>query len=196
MTDQPQEKKGGVLKWFLLGCGLLLFLGVAFVAVGGYLIYKNVSTDPAKVESVAQEIVGFQKPEGLTGQFAFSMMGMKMAMLGTGQDPEAGKAIVLMSFPEGKGGRDEMRRQMREKMAEQGKAGEIVEKRGPEKFRVRGQETEATVEVTADKETGRRALQYSIVLDGSAGRSVLLMIMGDEKQIDSAWVQKFLDTVK
>lgn len=196
MTVQPGQKKGGALKWVLIGCGGILFLGVVAVGVGVWLVARNFTTDPAKVESMAREIATFETPEGLRGQFGMSMMGVKMAVFATDPNMSEGKGLVLMSAPAGQVNRDQMARQMREKMAEKGSDRKVVESKGVEKFRVRGKETEATVEVTADKEGGRRGLQYTMAFEGNAGATVLLMLMGDEKELDRARVQKFLDTVK
>src|SRR2546423_5054560 len=93
-SNQP-KKSGGVFKWVLLGCGGVILLIVAFVGISSYLVYRSMNTDPAKVETAAQEIVKFEMPAGYKGAFSMSMMGVKMATL-TG---EGGSAIVLVTIP-------------------------------------------------------------------------------------------------
>ncbi len=197
VSNQPPKKSGGALKWVLIGCGGVILLGVAFFGIMGYLAYRSFNTDPAKVETAAQEILTFQKPEGYKGAFSMSMMGMKMVWLtsGTPGQPGAG-TIALVTMPGGKANQDQLRAQMRQNMEKQGQSQEVVEKRKNETFKVRGQDVDASVEVTVHKGHDDRMLQYTMVVDGASGNAVLLVLNGPEKQADHAWVQKFLDTVK
>jgi len=194
MGNPPPKKSGGALKWILIGCGGIIFLGVAFVGVSVWLVSRAFNTDPAKVEAAAKEIVPFETPAGFKGTFSMSI-GFKMAALMAGQSGEGGM-IVLMTVPGGKQNEAQMRRQMKENMEKQGKSQEVVEKRKNEKFKVRSQEVEASVDVTSGQGSEERSLQYTLVTENAAGSTVLMMISGPEKKMDHDWVQKFLDTVK
>lgn len=199
--DQPQantppKKSGGVLKWILLGCGGIVLLGAAFAGIIGYMAYKSVSMDPAKVEADAQQILTFDKPAGYKGAFAMSIAGVKMASLVSGTPGQAGcGALVLVTMP-GKGNQEQLRAQMRQNMEKQGQSQEIVEKRKNETFKVRGKDVDATVDVTSVKGSEAHMLQYTIPVDNASGNTVLVMLSGPEKQADHDWVQKFLDSVK
>jgi hypothetical protein len=197
VSAQPPKKSGGALKWILLGCGGIIFLGVALIGVMTYLAYKTFSKDPAQVEAAAQEILVFEKPAGYKGVFSMSMMGVKMATLmkGAAGQPDVA-SIVLMAMPAGKVDPEQLRGQMRANMEKQGHSQEVVEKRKKETFKVRGKDVESSVDVTVHKGSDGRMLQYEMVLDGSGGGPVLLVLSGPEKDADHAWVQKFLDTVK
>ncbi len=195
VSSQPPKKSGGALKWILLGCGGILLLGAAFVGVMGYLAYRSFSTDAAKVETSAQEILGFEKPAGYKGIFSMSMMGVKMATLGSGAPGQPNNStIVLVTMPGTN--QEQMRAQMRANMEKQGQSQEIVEKKKNETFKVRGKEVDATVDVTIPKGADARQLTYTFALDNATGHTVLLVLSGPENQADHAWVQKFLDTVK
>jgi hypothetical protein len=197
VSNQPPKKSGGALKWVLLGCGGILLLGAAFIGVMGYLAYKSVSTDPAKVEAAAQEILTFEKPAGFRGVASFSIAGFRTATLtmGTGDQP-GGSAIILMTMPGGKANQEQMRAKMKENMEKQGRSEEVVEKRKSETFKVRGKDVEGSVDVTVHKGADERMLQYTLMVDNAAGNPVFILLSGPEKATDHAWVQKFLDTVK
>jgi hypothetical protein len=196
VANQPPKKSGGALKWVLLGCGGIILLGIAFFGIMTYLAIKSFNTDPAKVEAAAQEILPFEKPSGFNGMFSMSMMGVKMAALGTGGSDQQGAGLVLLTMPGGKANQEQLRAQMRSNMEKQGRSQEILEKRKSESFKVRGKEVDADVEVTIHKGHDERMLQYTMVLDGPTGNPVLAVLSGPEKQADHGWVQKFLDSVK
>ena len=197
VSNQPPKKSGGALKWILLGCGGIILLGVAFFGVMGYLAYKSFNTDPAKVETSAQEMLTFDKPAGYKGVFSMSMMGMKMASLVSGTPGQAGSgSIVLVTMPGGQANQEQLRAQMRANMEKQGQSQDIVEKRKSETFKVRGKDVEASVDLTSPKGSDARMLQYTLMVDNASGGTVLLVLSGPEKQADHDWVQKFLDTVK
>jgi len=191
----PPKKSGGALKWILLGCGGIILLIVAFFGISGYLVYRSFNTDPAKVETTAQEILPFQKPEGYKGMFSMSVMGVKMAALSAGEQG-AGGSIVLVAVPAGTN-QEQMRAQMKANMEKQGQSQEVIEKRKNESFKVRGKAVDSMVDVVASKGSGdARMHQYTLSVDGPSGQPVLMVITGPEKQVDHDWVQKLLDTVK
>ncbi len=194
-TGSAPRKSGGVLKWVALGCGLMLLLGIGFFAVSVYMISRSVTTDAGKSETIAQEIVSFEKPAGMHGEFGLAMMGVKMAALTSRGGAEPIASMVLFTIPGGKTNKDELRRQMNTNLEKQGRSHNIVEHKPDEKFKVRGQEVEAKVEVTADSQ-GTRSLQYGLAIDGAGGNLVLLMLIGGEKTLDHDSVQRFLDTIK
>ena len=193
LPPKAKEKKGGVLKGIAIGCGVIILIILGVSTVGGYLFYRGFSADPAKAESVAQEILAHETPAGFKGEFSMSMMGMKMAAIASGGGDER---LMFMAIPGARASQDDLQRQMRQAMKKRGDDRDVVEDRGREKFNVRGKEAEAQVQVTAGKGGNGRLLQYVLTLDGKAGNPVLLLIMGNEKRLDHAWVQKFLDTVK
>lgn len=198
-TNQPppaqkEKKKGGVLKGVAIGCGILILIILGFFTIGGYLVYRGFSTDPAKAESVAQEILAHETPAGFKGEFSMSMMGIKMAAITSG--PGADDHLMFLAIPGGKASQDDLQRQMRQAMKKRGEDREVVEDRGHEKFKVRGKEMEAQVQLTAGKGGNGRLLQYILAVEGKAGDPVLLLILGNEKRLDHDWVQRFLDTVK
>jgi hypothetical protein len=193
MPVSQQPRSGGALKWVLLGCGGLVFLAVAFFAVAGYLVARNFSTDPAKAEATAQEIVTFEKPDGFKGAFSMSVMGLKMVMLAKG-DPKAseGSMIMLGSFPIGQQNQEQYQTQINESMKQQGHGQDVTEQRAPETFKVRGKDVVAQVVVAGPA----KLLRYTLNFDGGNGRMITISVQGPEKTTDHAWVQKFLDTVK
>ncbi len=50
------EKKGGILKWVLLGCGVLGILGVVVCGGGGFLLFKGIRTMMLDSEAYQQAI--------------------------------------------------------------------------------------------------------------------------------------------
>jgi hypothetical protein len=194
----PRKSGGGALKWILLGCGGIILLIVAFVAVSSYLVYRSFNTDPVKVEETAQEIVKFDKPAGFKGMFSVSMMGVKFAVFGPANAQDAsGAAIVLGNFPSGKQNQEQFQRQLKESMEKKGHSQEVSEQRPAETFKVRGNDVPAQVAVMSQKNNAdAKILQYILALDNTGGNTTLIMVMGPEKTTDHAWVQKFLDTVK
>jgi hypothetical protein len=191
------RKSGGALKWILLGCGGIILLGVAFIGVSTYLVYRSFNMDPVKVEETAQEIVTFQKPEGYKGVFSMSVMGVKMAMLSAGEanNTDAG-AIILATFPGGKQNQEQFQRQLQESMEKQGRSTQVSEHRPAETFKVKGKDVPAQVALVKSQNSGTQLLQYTLAMDGPGGNMAMIILMGPEKTTDHAWVQKFLDTVK
>lgn len=193
----PRSSGGGPLKWILLGCGGIVFLGVAFFALSGYFLYKSFNTDPSKAEAVAKEIVSFETPAGYKGIFSMSMMGVKSAALaaGEGKDSNAGM-IMLYQFPAGTQSREQLEKQMKDNLEKQGHTTEASESKAAETFKVRGKDVSSQVTTVTNKNSSGRMTQYMIQLEGDKGKMIAIMIMGPEKTVDHAWVQKFLDTVK
>ena len=144
---------------------------------------------------MAREILPMDVPSDLKGMGAISIMGMKMAMLGTGQNAADGKMLMLMSYPDGMTP-EQMSLQMDEQMENQGKSRNVVEELEAEKFTVRGAEIEAQVQLTADENGEHRMIQYTLVLDGSGGKTVMMMVMGTEAEVNHEYVQGILDGVK
>jgi len=193
---QPQKSGGGAVKWILLGCGGLVFIGITVFAIGGYFIYKGFNTDPAKVEVSAKEIVTFEKPEGFKGVFSMSMMGLKMAMLMRNPTDESAGSIIIASFPAGKGSQEQFQKQIDDSMKQQGRSREVSERRPAETFKVRGKEVTAEVGLIGAKDSPSRSIQYTVIFEGEPGKMAMIVLSGPEKTTDHDWVQKFLDTVK
>jgi hypothetical protein len=187
--SQP-PKSGGALKWVLLGCGGLLFIMITLAGISVYLVSRQFSSDPVKVEAAAQEILTFEKPAGYKGTFSISMMGTTSAVLSSG---DASSTIVVARVPGAQGSREQFEKSFKESLEKQGHSQQVSEQRKAETFKVRGQEVTAQVAVVG---SGERSLQYTLVLEEKSGSSVMLIISGPEKTHDHAWVQKFLDTVK
>ena len=197
MNNPYQPKQGGgALKWILLGCGGLILAVVAFFAISGYMVYRSFNTDPAKVDAAAQEILTFEKPAGLKGVASMSMMGFKTATF-VPEDPKKEGATMLMvaSFPSGKQSQEQVQQQIDTNMKQQGQSREGAERLPNETFKVRGNDVSAQVSAITDKNTSARSLSYTLMLEGS-GKMVMIMVVGSDKTMDHAWVQKFLDTVK
>ena len=156
LADEISKKKSGVLKWILLGCAGLVIIVVAALGVIGYLAYKTFNTDPAEAELAAQEILPLDIPAGFSGRFSMSMMGMKMATLGSSDDSR----IVLMVMPRSKASPEAMRKQMLDNLARQGQAqAEYGERRA----------SEARVDCNPDDHRGDRRVSGS-VLDRAEGK--------------------------
>jgi hypothetical protein len=192
MMNEPPQKKSGWLKWVLIGCGGLLLIGVAVIAIGVYWVSKNMTMDPAQVETAAQEILQFDKPAGFQGVMSMSMMGVKMAVLGAGEGGPSRAALMLMSIPAGATNTEEMQRQLEQAMKQQGQGTEeITEKRPNETFKIRGEDTVAQVGAG-----GANHIQYTLTTKGASGSPVLIVLTGSEQLLTRDWVQDFLDTVK
>jgi hypothetical protein len=196
LTQPPPKQSRKLLKWMLLGCGGSILLVAVLLGISGYFfVVRNMSTDAAKAESVAHEILPFEKPPGYTWQMSMVMFGMKSAMLVSHPDGGgAGGGIVLISMP--KGAQEEFRKQMRSNLQKQGYGKAVSEQLPGETFRIRGRDTPAQVAILSPKDSSWNALQYTIELDGSSGDLVTLSITGSEQQTSHDWVQKFLDSVK
>src|SRR5579872_1535264 len=123
VLNQPQPQKSRkFLKWALLGCGGLILLVVALFGIGAYFINESLSSDSAKAESIAQEILQFEKPPGYKGCWSMAMFGVKAAMLVSGSERGTDfSSITLASSPKGtqeesqkkKDAQDEAQRQLR-----------------------------------------------------------------------------------
>jgi hypothetical protein len=193
-TSKPKQKRGGVLKWALIGCGGLLVIVVAVIGGLIYLASRGVSTDAAKVEAIAQEILPFEKPAGYKGAFSMSMMGVKNAML---KESGGSGLIMLMTFPSQSANRGDVERQLTAAMEKQGRGqAAISEKRANETFNMHGKDTVAEVGVVAGKNGADDSLRYTLIVENSAGGLVMLIISGSEKTTTHDWVQELLDSVK
>jgi hypothetical protein len=195
-TNEPQQKpkSGGVLKWVLIGCGGLVLIGA--IAIGGliYMASRGMSTDTAKVEAIAQEILPFEKPDGYRGAFSMSIMGMKTAMLA---EIGGNGSIMVMTFPSQKANKEGIERKLNAAMEKQGRGqAAISEKRASETFNVRGKNVVAEVGVVGGKNGTNNALRYALTLESSSGGLAMLMISGSEETTTHDWVQKLLDSVK
>jgi len=193
----PRQNGGGALKWILLGCGGLMLLVVAFVAVSGWAVYRSFDTDPAKVDAAAKEILTFDKPAGLKAVGSVSMMGFKTATYGP-EDPknkEGATMLMVSSFPTGKQNQAQYQQQIDANLKKQGHSQEGAERLPNETFQVRGNDVTAQVSALTDKNTSARSRHYMLLIE-SSGKTVMIMVLGSEKTIDHAWMQKFLDTVK
>lgn len=195
--SQNSPKQGSPLKWILLGCGGFILLIVAGFGVMGYMVARNFNTDPAKVETAAQEIVTFQKPAGLKGAAAVSMMGFKTATF-VPEDPKQDGASMLMvaSFPSGKQNQDQYQQQINANMKQQGHPRGNAERLPDETFKVLGKDATAQVTATKEENGEGRSLTYMLTFDGRPGKIIMVTVAGKDKVVDHAWVQKFLDTVK
>jgi hypothetical protein len=192
--SQNKPKQGSPLKWILLGCGGLILLIVAGFGVMGYMVARNFSTDPAKVETASQEILKFEKPAGLKGVGSMSMMGFKMATYGPEDAKQGNLFLMVATFPGGN--QAQYQQQIDANMKQQGHSQEGAERLPNETFKVRGSDVTAQVTALKDQNSGTRSLHYMIMLEGDAKKMVMVTMGGNEKTADHAWVQKFLDTVK
>jgi hypothetical protein len=199
--NQPElshnrPKQGSPLKWILLGCGGLVLLIVAGFGVMGYMVARNFSTDPAKVDAAAQEILKFEKPAELKGVTSMSMMGFKMATYAPQDGKDGNLFLMVATFPGGSQNQAQYQQQIDANLKQQGHSQEGAERLPNETFKVRGSDVTAQVTAMKDQNTGARSLHYMIMLEGDAKKMVMVAIGGSEKTADHAWVQKFLDTVK
>jgi hypothetical protein len=191
------KKKSGVLKWILIGCGSLLVLVLIIIGIGAYFASRVFTLNPVKVETVAQEILSFDKPQGFQGAFSMSIAGMRMVTLIGTEGTDLGSTIVLASLPPGST-QASMEQNITNAMEQRGKGKmHIVETRPPEDFQAQGQTTPAVVNLVEQSGySGQRMLQYVMTLRGPSGNSVVLMMMGHETSTSHERVQQFLDTVR
>ena len=197
MTGAPQKKGWGWLKWTLLGCGGLLAIVLVIGSLATWFLYRNFSmtTEPAKAEAAAQEILRFEKPEGYKGLMAGSMMGMKMAVIGSQKGEESQRGMIMfMTMPEAMA-TDEAERQLRDAMQRQDRNGgqETRDPRPGETFKVRGKDV--ATPVTLIETNSKKTLQYTLTLK-ETDHLTLMMIIGPEESTTHDWVQNFLNTVK
>jgi len=192
--NELPRKKSGVLKWVLLGCGGLLVLGLVILGVVGYFAYRSFNMDPAQAEAAANDIQPLTIPADFKGQFSMSMMGMKMATLESGArgDPNNSR-IVLMQMPNTRADQDAVRKQMIDSMERRGGYQSFLNRRPDETFRLRGADIQAQVNSRSDKSN---SVQYTLVFQGTSGKTVMLMVSGDENRITHEFVQMLLDSVK
>jgi hypothetical protein len=193
-ANEPQKKRGGVLKWVLIGCGGLAVIIAVIIGSLIYIASKGMSKDPVKVEAIAQEILSFEKPAGYRGAFSASILGVKTAFLA---ESGGNGVIALVSIPSQKANREEIERQVSTAMEKQGRGqAAISEKRGNEIFSVRGKDAVADVGIVVGKNGAENVLKYTLVLENSASGHVMLIISGSEATTTHDWVQQFLDSVK
>mgnify|MGYP001767456557 CR=1 FL=1 len=99
-----QEKKGGAWRWFAIGCGAIVAVGLL---IGGGLVFlgyvgvkeigKHVATNPAQAETLAREMMEFEMPGGAKGVMAIDM-GFRMAVVGSREEPSPA-TLLLFEFP-------------------------------------------------------------------------------------------------
>lgn len=94
------KTRGSAWKPILIGCGVVVFLGlVTFAVLGffGYRAYKSrVATNPLDAELKAREIMYYAIPGGSKGIFSLDLskdMGMKMAVV---QSVTTSPAVILV----------------------------------------------------------------------------------------------------
>jgi hypothetical protein len=195
IMNEPPKQGGGWLKWALIGCGGLLLIAAIVIGIGLYWVSRNMSIDPTQVEAAAQEILQFEKPAGYQGVMSMSMMGMKVAMLASPSGPNGG-VIMLMALPAGIANTEDVQRQMRETMRQQGRGfQDVTEQRPSEMFTVRGEPVEAQVGAGGG-DGAEKHIQYTLTAKNAANAPVLVLVGGPESMVTHEWVQDFLDTVK
>lgn len=189
---QEKPQKDNTWKWLLLGCFGFIVLTGAVAGIVGYKTFKSIKMSPAEVEASAQQILPFEKPEGMEGKMSMSIMGMKMATLGPQAGQPSEQLIMLMTMPGYRNNQVGLRRQMDQQNANKDIS---VQKMPSQTFKVLGKDTPAEVQKLVPAQ-GNPSLQYVFYVDSPKGDLVLLLLQGPEATATHDWVQKFLDTVK
>ena len=194
--EQAPRKKSNVLKWVLIGCGSITLVGMIGIGLIVYFVSQAVTLDPVKVEEMARKIFPMETPAGMKGIAGWSVWGVEGAILGSDQSAAGGKGLFIMSFPP-EMSKDEMQRQMDEKISdqEQEQGAQVEQKK--ETFTIRGQEIEGQVTVfqEGEGEDAPRNVQV-LILTKEGDRTVMIVFVGSEAEVTKEYVQANLDTVK
>jgi hypothetical protein len=157
-------------------------------------MYRSFSADPAKAEAAAYDIQPLTIPADFKGQFSMSMMGMKMATLESGvRGAPNNSRIMLMELSNPRADQEVVRKQMVDSMERRGGYESFLNRRPDETFQLRGADIQAQVNSRDDKSN---SVQYTLVFQGTSGKTVMLIVSGDETRITHEFVQMLLDSVK
>lgn len=186
--SQP-GRKTNPWPWIVGGCLVLIVLFLAGIGVVVYLFMKAVTTDPVRVEQVAQEILPCDFPAGVEGKFAFSSFVFDCAVLASDEP----LWLIFMRAPV-QMEKEEMRRQLDSTLRQKGVGGQRQGEQRVEEFRVRGEEVAGIRQIIEQQGEGKQ-VQWLVFVE-SQGKQVLVMLMGLEGNVTHQRVQSFLDTVR
>jgi hypothetical protein len=175
MSREEGKKKSSALRG-PLGCGCVaLVIVLVAVGLGVWYVSKNVTRDPDKAKSVANDFLEFDLPEGYRMEYAAELLGVKMARFARKPGAEGDKDLAgnLIWLPGGK------KKEEAEKTT----------------LRIRGEDVEAKRTTVVDEKTGVKSIQYEFFLPGKAG-TVWVQVQGEESKFDEDGLEDFLDSVK
>lgn len=93
-------------KPLLIGCGVTLALGIAALSFGTWKVIQKVSQSPAKIEAVADRVLGITAPSNFEAKLCIdNVFGVSIAVF-SGPQPSDGFVIAEFPFIEDSEGAD------------------------------------------------------------------------------------------
>ena len=186
--DGGEPKRGmstGVKVLLILG-GVFGVLAVLCCGAGIYLFNKfskAMTTDPAQVAAIQQDIAGINLPEGFKPQGGFDWtLGIKIKAAIYSRS--GSEMLMLMQMPS-TASEEEMRQQMQDSLAKQGKKQELrVESRETRTVIIDGKEVPFEFTKGTQEGSGRAMRQVIGVFPGRDGTAMLMYTAPEDQWKD------------
>ena len=171
--------------------------GAAAIGGAGLIVDRfkdNVSSDPKKVEQMANQFVHYQIPPGYTEQMGMDFIVYKMILLGASDDLSSKPMVFLAHFESDNLSAEQMTEQMQKSIEQQtGSSGlklKVVETRS---VTINSKATPLTISEGEDSK-GIAYRQWVTAFPGKTG-FVIILIQGPVGEWDNALFNEFLSSV-
>jgi hypothetical protein len=198
-TDGGPPKRGMStgMKVLLIVGGIFGVLAVVCCGVGYYVydrIANSVTSDPAKVAAIQEEIVSIRLPPGFTAQGGMDLGLGPMKVKAAIYVRNGREMLMLMQMP-GVASDEEMRKQMEETFEKQGQRQDVkVRSREVRKIQINGQEYPFEFTQGVQGEDQHPVRQVIGVFPGKQG-TAMLMYMCPEEDWDEEEVIEMLNSI-
>jgi len=182
----------------LLAVGGVAALGCcALVAATMYLgmqVAQNAQSNPEDVLKTGRAIADFSLPAGLEPKYAFSLMGMSMAVFATGS--EAGDAPMTVILAEVPAGEDVSVEQMRDMAtARVGSGMRSGREVSSDEVTIRGERTTVTITEGEDRSGASRRQAFAL-FTSKGGRPAMIIADGAVAGWDQATLDAFIGSLE
>lgn len=200
MSMQTEKPKSNVLRnCLVIGC-LMAFLAAGCVVAGSYWFYKKVadavSTDPAKVEAIAQKMLpGARPPAGYKALFGGDLFGFQGAFFGPphGGDARPGEAeFMIMRLPQSNDlNIEKLREDFKSGSGQRGSSDQKVLSEEKVTLEVGGKPIQAA-HVVVEEDGAKKDQVVTLFLDKEK-HLIIVLAMGPSEKFADAPVQSFFE---
>jgi len=202
MPAAPPAKGGmsGMTK-FVLGCGcLLVFLCVCACAglfIGmPMLISSSFGADPVKAKQVGAQIADYKLPAGYGEQMSMDLFVAKMVLISRGADGALPVWLMMQAQGLNRAQIEEQMRQAIQGQLDQNGADVEFARVGEESVTIKGKPAVMTIYEGRSKSGGPGLIRQGVVSFEGKGGTVVLMILSDVAEWNTAEITAFLGSIR